>query len=72
MSQKRLHYYVKYFIYNSPLASNSFKSCYSLNFFCLFRTAPTVYGGSQARGPIGAVAAGLHQSHSNAEYQAHL
>ena len=28
--------------------------------------APTAYGGSQARGPIRAVAAGLHHSHSNA------
>ena len=27
---------------------------------------PAVYGGSQARGRIGAVATGLHQSHSNA------
>ena len=38
-------------------------------FFCLFAiswAAPTAYGGSQARGPIGAVATGLHQSHSNA------
>ena len=38
-------------------------------FFCLFvfsRATPTAYGGSQARGLIGAVAAGLHQSHSNA------
>jgi len=26
---------------------------------------PTAYGGSQARGPMGAVAAGLRQSHSN-------
>ena len=34
--------------------------------FCLFGTTPTAYGGSQARGPIGAVAAGLCQSHSNA------
>ena len=36
---------------------------------CLFvfsMAAPETYGGSQARGPIGAVAAGLHQSHSNA------
>ena len=31
-----------------------------------FRAAPTAYGGSQARGPIGAVAAGLRHSHSNA------
>ena len=27
--------------------------------------APAAYGGSQARGPIGAVATGLRQSHSN-------
>ena len=36
--------------------------------FCLFafsRAAPVAYGGSQARGQIGAVATGLHQSHSN-------
>ena len=37
--------------------------------FCLFafsRAAPVAYGGAQARGLIGAVAAGLHESHSNA------
>ena len=34
--------------------------------FCPFRAVPTAYGGSQARGPIGAVAASLHHSHSNA------
>ena len=37
-------------------------------FFGLFafsRAAPTAYGGSQARGWIGAVAVSLHQSHSN-------
>ena len=28
--------------------------------------APAAYGGSQARGPIGAVATGLRQRHSNA------
>ena len=36
--------------------------------FCLFafsRAAPMAYGGSQARGLIGAAAASLHQSHSN-------
>ena len=27
---------------------------------------PVAYGGSQARGPIGAIAASLHHSHSNA------
>jgi len=46
-------------------------------FFCLFFVfffvfllflwaAPAAYGGSQARGRIGAVATGLRQSHSNA------
>ena len=35
-------------------------------FFCLFRVILTAYGGSLARGPIGAVAAGLRHSHSNA------
>ena len=30
------------------------------------------YGGSQARGPIGAVATSLHQSHSNARSETRL
>ena len=37
-------------------------------FFLLFtfsRADPTAYGGSQARGPIGAVAASLHHGYSN-------
>ena len=34
-------------------------------FFCLFRAALMAYGGSQARGRIGAVAASLHHSHGN-------
>ena len=33
--------------------------------FCLFKAAPMAYGGTQARGRIGAVAAGLCHSHSN-------
>ena len=41
-----------------------------MNFFCLFFLgggggAPAAYGGSQARGRIGATTAGLHQSHGN-------
>ena len=49
--------------------------CYFFSFFfffflvfCLFafsRAAPTAYGCSQARGPIGDAATGLCQSHSN-------
>ena len=42
-------------------------------FVCLlFRAAPEAYGGSQARGLIGAMAAGLHHSHSNARSEPHL
>ena len=36
-----------------------------------FRAAPAAYGGSQARGLIRAVAAGLHHSHSNARSELH-
>ena len=35
------------------------------NFVWFFRATPASYGGSQARGRIRAIAAGLHQSHSN-------
>ena len=38
---------------------------------CLFRAAPTAYGGSQARGLIRAVASSLRQSHSNARSNLH-
>ena len=34
-------------------------------FFFFLRAAPVANGGSQARGQIGAVASGLHHSHSN-------
>lgn len=34
--------------------------------FCLFRAAPGACGGSQTRGPIGAVADGLYHSHGHA------
>ena len=35
-------------------------------FFCLFKATPAAYGDCQARGPIGAVATGLRNSHSSA------
>ena len=44
-------------------------------FFGLFAiswVAPTAHGGSQARGQIGAVAAGPHHSHSNSGSELHL
>ena len=40
--------------------------------FGLFRAPPSVYGGSRARGRIGAAAAGLHRSHSNARSKPRL
>ena len=46
---------------------------YYYYFFCFFafsRATPAAHGGSQARGLIGAVAAGLCQSHSNAGSEA--
>ena len=43
-----------------------------LSFFAISWAAATAYGGSQARGQIGAVAASLRQSHSNAGSEPHL
>ena len=40
--------------------------------FCLYRAALAAYGGSQARGRIRAVAAGLCHSHSNARLEPRL
>ena len=41
-------------------------------FFFFFRAAPTAYKGSQARSPIGATTASLHQRHSNSGSELHL
>ena len=41
-------------------------------FFFLFRAAPMAYGNSQARGRIGAAAAGLDHSHRNVRSDPHL
>ena len=43
-----------------------------LSIFLLFRAAPAADGSSQARGWIGAVAAGLHHSHGNTGSQLYL
>ena len=40
--------------------------------FLIFRATPEAYGSSQATGQIGAVAAGLRHSHSNARSEPHL
>ena len=41
-------------------------------FFFFFWATPVAHGGSQASGPIGATAAGLYHSHSNAASELHL
>ena len=45
---------------------------YFIYLFLLFRAIPTAYGGSQARGLIGSIAASLHHSHSKAGSEPHL
>ena len=47
-----------------PFIDYFFNTLTGLFFF--FRATPEVYGDSQARGPIGATAASLRYSHSNA------
>ena len=44
----------------------SFVFCFFFGLFGFSLAASAAYGGSQARGPIGAVAVGLRHSHSNA------
>ena len=46
--------------------------CLFVCLFCLFRATHEAYGGSQAKGQIGAVAASLCHSHSNAGSELHL
>ena len=54
------------------MAYDHFVAIWPYLFFCLFRAPPTAYGGSQARGWIGAVAASLHHHHSNTGSEPHL
>ena len=62
---------------SSPLSRVSVLHSFFFNLFLffsflVFRATPAAYGGSQARGQIGAVAAGLHHSHSHARSELHL
>ena len=45
---------------------------YYYYYYLLLRAPPAAEGGSQARGCIGATAAGLRQSHSHAGSEPHL
>ena len=57
---------------NTGMHVSSFFCCCSFFVFSPFRAAPAAYGGSQARGLTGAIAAGLRHSHSNARAETHL
>ena len=52
--------------------NNNHNNFFLFVFFCFFRAAPMAYRSSQARGQIGATAAGLHHSHSNMGCEQHL
>jgi len=45
------------------------REVFYLILFFLFGAAPEAYGSSQVKGQIGAAAASLHHSHSNARFQ---
>jgi len=45
---------------------------FEMEFFVFFGPHPWHIGGSQARGLVGATAAGLHHSHSNTRSEPHL
>ena len=55
-----------------PLHSPFYFIFYFLFFLPFSRAAPAACGDSQARGRIGAVAAGLHHSHGNAGSELYL
>ena len=58
-----------HWIYENPV--NFYKKKIFLA-FVFFWATPMAYGGSQARGLIGAVTAGLRHSHSKARSEPHL
>ena len=53
------------------IGGNLYLFIYLFSLFVFSRVAPTAYGGSQARGQIGAAAASLHHSHSNTRSLTH-
>ena len=61
-----------YMLYESDSSLTDFFFFFFFWSFAISWAAPAAYGGSQATGPIGAVAAGLHQSHSNMEPELRL
>ena len=60
-----LHVFLIIHIFENIFYTVVFFVLFGFLFFCLFKAAPTAYEGSQARGWILAIAAGLHLSLSN-------
>ena len=54
------------------ISVSNLNSFYFYFIFLLFRAAPVAYGGSQARGQIGAIAASLCHGRSNVGSELHL
>ena len=70
-------YYMSHSSSNSAIKNSNIEHTNAFFFFFFFiflsfRAVPTEYGSSQARGQIGAVAAGLFQSHSTMGSELHL
>ena len=59
-------------VFSAVRVASGVQAVFVFCFFCLSRAAPAAYGGSQARSLIGAIDAGLHQSHSNAGFKPRL
>ena len=57
--------------HHACLLDPSFLSLF-LSFLLVFRAEPVAYGSSQARGRIGAAAAGLDHSHSNMGFEPYM
>ena len=78
----RLYIYTFFFIFFSLIVNyrilnifpvqESRTCCRSILFFFLFRAEPVAYGSSQARGGIGAAAAGLRHNLSNIRSKLYL
>ena len=60
------------FVYGFLWYAKDFKVFFLFVFCFLFRVTPVAYGSSQAGGQIGAMAAGLHHSHSSSGSKPHL
>ena len=58
---------------NEPqLNSKPYQNCILFLFFSVFKASTKAYGSSQAKGRMGAAAAGLHHSHISARSEPHF